>query len=75
MKEHCKFCGKELNVEKYLTPQHTSCGECTSFCMKQCEIASKTTTSWHKEPCISCDRNPYKIRHKWNGERWVENAV
>lgn len=49
----CKFCGAVVNSG------HTSCRECTAYCMTKCEIASSTEISWHKEPCTSCEHNPY----------------
>ena len=73
MKDSCKFCGREIHVEKYLTKREYSCGKCSEFCMKSCDKAKLCGTSWHKEPCISCVHNPYRINHKWNGKEWVRN--
>lgn len=71
----CKFCGKEITTEKYLNPEsEKSCGKCTQYCMRECEIAKSTTTSWHKEPCTECEHNPYRMNHFFYGERWVKNA-
>lgn len=70
----CKFCGKEIHNGKYLNNRKEgSCGECGSYCMKKCEKASNTSMSWHKEPCVSCKHNPYRIKYKWDGKRWVKN--
>lgn len=70
----CKFCGKEINVEKYIGDKNRehSCGECTKYCMTKCKEALNTNISWHKEPCVSCVHNPYKKTHKWNGECWIK---
>lgn len=72
----CKFCGKELFIERYKGDENRehSCGECERYCMTKCAIASNTRTSWHKEPCVSCKHNPYVISKfwKWNGEEWVK---
>lgn len=69
----CKFCGRDIHVEKYLSKSEYSCGKCSEHCMKNCKLASSCSTSWHKEPCVSCDKNPYRIKHTWDGERWVKN--
>ncbi|MEE0900681.1 MAG: hypothetical protein UIM25_07265 [Bacteroidales bacterium] len=58
----CKFCGKEVHTEKYLSvnEKDISCGECTSYCMKTCELGkSGKVQGWHFEPCLSCKNNPY----------------
>lgn len=73
MKHNCKFCGKEFSSAYFIGKKHGSCGECSAYCMKKCEIASTTTASWHKEPCVLCSNNPYKIMHTWNGKEWVKN--
>lgn len=73
MDDNCKFCGKKIRIGQYLTKSKLSCGECSSYCMKQCPIASKSTTSWHNEPCVSCGHNPYKIKYVWNGKEWEKN--
>lgn len=59
MKHICKFCGKEFSAAYYIGKKDYTCGKCSAFCMKECPTASQTTTSWHKEPCISCEHNPY----------------
>ena len=74
MKHDCKFCGKLFDSAHYISKKEYSCGECTAYCMKSCKPASTTTMSWHKEPCISCEHNPYKIRHKREEGRWIKNA-
>lgn len=74
MNHECKFCGKEFNVAYYIGKKMYTCGECSSYCMKHCEIASCTTTSWHKEPCVSCEHNPYHMQHTWDGKEWKRNA-
>ena len=59
----CKFCGKEVSKEKYLHQPKggVSCGECTSYCTKKCEIGkSGKVKGWHFEPCLNCEKNPYK---------------
>lgn len=71
MKHICKFCGKEFSAAYYIGKKEYTCGICSSYCMQSCKIASKTTTSWHRQPCISCDNNPYAIKHKWDGRKWV----
>lgn len=38
--------------------------------MNKCKLASSGVT-WHKEPCVSCEHNPYRLRYEWNGERWI----
>ena len=73
MKYKCKFCGREIDVAKYLSQTEYTCGLCSAHCMKNCELASKTTTSWHREPCVSCEKNPYRIKHAWNGKEWERN--
>lgn len=55
----CKFCGKKIDAAKYLHVDERSCGECTSYCMKVCELNKKSLLSWHREPCKSCPENPY----------------
>lgn len=73
-KSICKFCGKPIkNAPHFLGDESRqySCGECSSFCMKQCPQSAKSGISWHKEPCVSCNHNPYKINHIWNGTEWV----
>lgn len=70
---YCKFCGEEIHNGKYLNNnQEGSCSKCTSYCMKQCEKASNTRMSWHKEICVSCEHNPYQKRYAWNGGKWVK---
>ena len=67
----CKFCGKEVHTEKYLhqSKDDVSCGECASYCTKKCELGkSGKVQGWHFEPCLSCDKNPYK-RRALNGQR------
>lgn len=73
MKKTCKFCGKPIKVGQFLSNPKLSCGECSEYCMQKCPIASKSTTSWHTEPCVSCTHNPYKINHTWSGKEWMEN--
>ena len=61
----CKFCGREVHTEKYLSASEKdiTCGECTVYCTKKCEIGkSGKVQGWHFEPCLSCDKNPYKRR-------------
>ena len=72
MESNCKFCGKKVSSEKYLSNPSRYCGECSSYCMKQCPKASLCSTSWHKEPCVSCEHNPYRIKHTWSGKEWIK---
>lgn len=60
----CKFCGKEVQTEKYLSnvfeKNGITCGICTEYCYKKCELGkSGKVQGWHYEPCISCSNNPY----------------
>lgn len=73
----CKFCGKEIFIERYKGDEDKeySCGECERYCMTKCAQASNTSTSWHTEPCVSCEHNPYKINHKWVDGKWVKNEI
>lgn len=67
--KNCKFCGAEIN--RVIVVGFDSCPRCGDYCNRKCEIASASTNvSWHKEPCISCEHNPYHKRYRWNGERW-----
>lgn len=68
----CKFCGKEIGAAKYLSQKNGSCSECTNTCMKKCPDSS-SVLGWHYEPCVSCENNPYRTRHIWNGKEWVKN--
>ena len=77
MAKICKLCGAPIsNTANYLHSEEReyTCGNCGSYCMNNCEIANKTTTSWHREPCVSCKYNPYRIQHEWNGKKWVKNG-
>ena len=77
MSKICKLCGAAIkNTATYLNSdgRKYTCGECGSYCMNKCEIASRTTTSWHREPCVSCEHNPYRIQHTWDGKEWVKNG-
>lgn len=59
----CKFCGREVHIEKYLSAceKDITCGECTAYCTKNCELGKNgKVQGWHFEPCLSCDKNPYK---------------
>lgn len=60
----CKFCGAEFTTEKYTAPAPggRSCGKCTQYCMRECEKVKTAILSWHAEPCLSCDKNPYKFK-------------
>lgn len=42
--------------------------------MGKCKTALNTSTSWHSEPCVSCKHNPYAIKHKWDGAKWVKES-
>ncbi len=63
----CKFCGKKLVRDaKYLTKREEgNCYECVKYCMKMCKL--KGCLSWHNEPCVSCNHNPYAKEYKWEG--------
>ena len=61
----CKFCGGPLTGNGEW--QH--CPTCGIYCMRKCQIASSGVT-WHTEPCITCEHNPYRLSHVWNGKRW-----
>lgn len=73
MTHECKFCGKRFNAAYFISKKEYTCGECSAYCMKKCPLASSTTMSWHREPCVSCEHNPYKLRHTWNRKEWVKN--
>lgn len=74
--KQCKFCGKPINVLKWIgDDREYHCGECVRYCMDKCELALNSNTSWHKEPCLSCEHNPYKIMHKWDGEKWTKQPL
>jgi hypothetical protein len=65
--DKCKFCGKEFSTEKFISPSNggLSCGKCTSYCTTKCELGkSGKAQGWHFEPCLSCEKNPYKWRVK-----------
>lgn len=60
----CKFCGREVQTEKYLSTnkEDITCGECTTYCMKKCKLGkSGKVQGWHFEPCLTCNKNPYKL--------------
>jgi hypothetical protein len=61
----CKFCGKKISAEKFISPANggVSCGECTEYCTKKCSLGkSGKVQGWHFEPCKSCEKNPYNKR-------------
>lgn len=66
--ETCKFCGKPLVGER---ADWKYCQTCGNYCMKKCKLAASGVT-WHKEPCVSCENNPYRLRHVWDGEKWTK---
>ena len=70
----CKFCGNPVSIQKFTGDEDREydCGKCSQYCMQKCKEALKTTTSWHKEPCVSCKHNPYSINYRWDGEKWVK---
>ena len=52
-------------MEKYLSAgeKDITCGECTSYCTKKCGLGkSGKVQGWRFEPCLSCEKNPYKRR-------------
>lgn len=65
-KQICKFCGKPKSAGQ---GDWRHCPTCGVYCMRKCELAS-TGVTWHKEPCVSCEHNPYRLRYRWNGEKW-----
>ena len=65
----CKFCGGPLAGNG----DWKHCPTCGKYCMCKCEGAADGR-NWHKEPCITCEHNPYRIRHIWDGERWKVKA-
>lgn len=72
MKYKCKFCGAEVHREKYLhvNENDITCGICTSYCMKKCDLVKNgTARSWYEEPCLSCDQNPY---YKYNKRHLIK---
>lgn len=67
----CKFCGKEINALKWNgNPRDYNCSDCVKYCMEKCEFALKTDTSWHTEPCVSCEHNPYAKQYVFRGGEW-----
>ena len=70
----CKFCGREIKTANHSKPEPggRSCGICTEKCVKKCEIGSKGTANWHKKPCVACGDNPYRKKHRWDGEKWIK---
>lgn len=70
MTKYCKFCGEPIN-----SAETESCGKCTRYCMSKCKEALNSNTSWHSGICLTCKHNPYAIRHKWNGQKWVEQVA
>lgn len=65
----CKFCGGPLNGRG----EWAACPMCAKYCNIKCLIASSGVT-WHKEPCVSCEHNPYQLHHTWDGRRWRKNT-
>ena len=61
----CKFCGGGLNGRG----EWRACASCGRYCREKCPIATEVR-GWHFEPCVSCEHNPYRQRHVWNGKRW-----
>lgn len=73
----CKFCGKPLNhVPQFLNRQQDgyACQDCGSYCMHKCLMIKTGTLSWHEEPCISCEHNPYRMRYVWDGNKWKNQS-
>lgn len=74
MEYRCKFCGKIVKTPsnlgyKHFNPDDVSCSECGKYCMKECEKAS-SVQGWNYEPCVSCEHNPYRALHVWEGNKW-----
>lgn len=68
----CKFCGREVHREKYLSANKddVTCGQCTEYCTKKCNLGkSGKVQGWHFEPCINCQNNPYNKRTKTEREK------
>lgn len=70
----CKFCGAKINTPNYLSKTEYSCNNCGKFCMDRCLEVYSTTTSWHTEPCVSCEKNPYRKNHMFLNGEWVKNV-
>lgn len=71
----CKFCGKEIkNIPVLKSTEPTSCPECNSYCNRKCKKHGTQTLSWHKEPCVSCDHNPYRKMHVFEDGRWKKKG-
>lgn len=69
----CKFCGKEIeNIPVFKHTEQTSCSECNSYCNRQCKKHKTQMLSWHSEPCVSCEHNPYKKAYIWENEKWIK---
>lgn len=67
MEHKCKFCGRKIGTAHYIHKKDCTCGLCTKYCMSECQLSKNGLLSWHKEPCVSCERNPYRKNYKWNG--------
>ena len=66
----CKFCGAELPTEAYLSKYTVTCAKCIRYCNQVCQKHNDGLLSWHKEPCVSCENNPYRRRYRWDG-KWI----
>lgn len=70
---NCKFCGAEIkNVPAFKHTKPTSCPDCNGYCNQKCEKSRAQMLSWHKEPCVSCEHNPYRKAYKYDGEKWTK---
>lgn len=67
MNATCKFCGGPLSAGN---GDWRYCPTCGNYCMQKCKISAIGVT-WHTEPCVSCEHNPYKLRHVWDGKKWI----
>lgn len=74
MEHKCKFCGRKIGTAHYIHKKDCTCGFCTKYCMSECQLSKNGLLSWHKEPCVSCERNPYRKNYKWNGKEWTKDA-
>lgn len=64
----CKFCGEEVKIPVFKNTKTVSCGACGKYCNQICKKHDKALLSWHIEPCIKCEHNPYKKRYIWDGK-------
>lgn len=69
----CKFCGNEIkDIPVFKHARATSCSDCNSFCNQKCDKHKDGMLSWHQEPCVSCEHNPYKKAYIWEDGKWTK---